>query len=352
MPTQTGTMMDVQHRLFSVPGGGFTMAGVLPLSRESLFRQVGPLVGATLMGLLVLALPHSSDPPSAVNMGLIFTAALLTTLTVAATTFLPWKRLPATLQALPPVLYMVVVCLLGEANSGMQAVYAQLVLLPVLWLAVYGTSRELAVGLLAASAVLLAPGAARVDWQRSASLILVATVLGFAVNQLLQQIRMQATRLGVLALTDELTGAANRRAWHEHLAEALHVDDSDSSTPPVCVAVLDVDHFKEYHDGHGHQGGDRFLKELTACWRARLRDSDVLARLGGDEFAVLLPNCERSVAAAIVERLCSDLPAERTCSAGLVAWDGNETPDALVARADAALYRAKNAGRNRIVTAA
>ena len=164
---------------------------------------------------------------------------------------------------------------------------------------------------------------------------------------------MQATRLGVLALTDELTGAANRRAWHEHLAEALHVDDSDSSTPLVCVAVLDVDHFKEYNDGHGHQGGDRFLKELTACWRARLRDSDVLARLGGDEFAVLLPNCERSVAAAIVERLCSDLPG----GADLLgrAWSpGTATrrPDALVARADAALYRAKNAGRNRIVTAA
>ncbi len=153
-------------------------------------------------------------------------------------------------------------------------------------------------------------------------------------------------------MTDELTGAANRRAWHEYLAEALHVDDTEAATPLVCVAVLDVDHFKEYNDQHGHQGGDRFLKELTACWRARLRDSDVLARIGGDEFAILLPSCERSVATAIVERLCSDLPAGRTCSAGLVAWDGNETPDALVSRADAALYRAKNAGRNRIVTAA
>jgi diguanylate cyclase (GGDEF)-like protein len=352
MPTHTGTMMDVQHRLFSAPGSGFTAAGIVPLSRESLFRQVGPLVGATLMGLLALAIPHSNDAHSGVNMALILEAALLTTATVAATAFLPWNRLPAMLQAAPPVLYMVVVYLLGNANSGMQPVYEQLVLLPVLWLAVYGTSRELALGLVAASAVLLAPGAAPDDWQRSASLILVAAVLGFAVNQLLYQIRAQANRLGVLALTDELTGAANRRAWHEHLADALHVDDSDSATPLVCVAVLDVDHFKEFNDGHGHQGGDRFLKELTACWRARLRDSDVLARLGGDEFSVLLPNCERSIAASIVERLCSDLPMGQTCSAGLVAWDGTESPDELIARADAALYRAKNAGRNRIVTAA
>src|SRR5204863_1650387 len=152
----------------------------------------------------------------------------------------------------------------------------------------------------------------------------------------------------VLALTDELAGAAHRRAWNAYLAGALHVDDTHSATPLVCVAVLDIDHFKEYNDRHGHQGGDRFLKELTACWRARLRDSDVLARLGGDEFGVLLPNCERRVAVLIVERLCSDLPDGHTCSAGLVAWDGVEGADAMVARADAALYQAKAAGRNRI----
>jgi diguanylate cyclase (GGDEF)-like protein len=348
-------MMDVRHRLFSAPGGGFVPAtGVAPLSRESLFRQVGPLVGGTLMGLLALALPRTNDPH---NAGLILEAAILTAVTVAATAFLPWNRLPTTLQAAPPVLYMVVAFLLAQAGGGTYAVYEQLILLPVLWLAVYGTSLELAIGVVAASALLLASAAVPVagssgDWQRSASLILVAAVLGFAVNQLLGQIRTQANRLGILALTDELTGAANRRAWHEYLAEALHVDDTEAATPLVCVAVLDVDHFKEYNDQHGHQGGDRFLKELTACWRARLRDSDVLARIGGDEFAILLPSCERSIATAIVERLCSDLPAGRTCSAGLVAWDGNETSDALVSRADAALYRAKNAGRNRIVTAA
>jgi diguanylate cyclase (GGDEF)-like protein len=154
-----------------------------------------------------------------------------------------------------------------------------------------------------------------------------------------------------MALTDELTGAVNRRAWNEHLSVHLRADESGPATPLVCVAVLDVDHFKVLNDRLGHQGGDRFLKELTACWRARLRDSDVLARLGGDEFAVLLPNCERRVAATIVQRLCSDLPDEQTCSAGLVAWDGVESPDALIARADAALYQAKDAGRNRIITA-
>jgi diguanylate cyclase (GGDEF)-like protein len=353
MPTSIQTMMDLRHKLLAGPTGGVSTSGTWPFSRESLFRQVGPLVGGTLMGLLVLALPHTQDPQ---QMRYMLRAATLTALTVTATALLPWNRLPSMLQAAPPVLYMVVAFLLGEANGGAaHSIYEQLVLLPVLWLAVYGTSLELALGLVAVSAVLIAPlavpGASGVDWQRTASLILVAAVLGFAVHSLLKQIRLQANRLGVLALTDELTGAANRRAWNEYLAGALRVDDTNSATPLVCVAVLDVDHFKEYNDRHGHQGGDRFLKELTACWRARLRDSDVLARLGGDEFAILLPNCERTVAANIVERLCSDLPAGRTCSAGLVAWDGAEGADALVARADGAMYQAKNAGRNRIVAA-
>jgi diguanylate cyclase (GGDEF)-like protein len=353
MPTPCLTIMEARHGLFGTPGNGMTTtSGALPFSRESLFRQVGPLIGGTLMALLVLALSHTSSNEDTM---LILRAATLTAATVTATALLPWNRLPAALQAAPPILYMLVAFLLGQATGGSQSVYEQLILLPVLWLAVYGTSLEVALGLVAVATVLLAPvavpGAAAQDWSRPGVLILVAAVLGFAVHRVLRQVRMQAARLGVMALTDELTGALNRRAWNEHLSVHLRADETGPATPLVCVAVLDVDHFKELNDRLGHQGGDRFLKELTACWRAKLRDSDVLARLGGDEFAVLLPTCERRVAAVIVERLCSDLPDGQTCSAGLVAWDGVENADELVARADAALYQAKNAGRNRIVSA-
>ena len=219
MPTSIKTMMDVRHRLFGGPTGGpVSASGTWPFSRESLFRQVGPLVGGTLMGLLVLALPHTHDG-NIRNMGYMFRAATLTAITVTATALLPWNRLPSMLQA--------------NGGAG-HSVYEQLVLLPVLWLAVYATSLELAFGLVAVSAVLVA-GSSAGDWQRTASLILVAAVLGFAVHSLLRQIRLQANRLGVLALTDELTGAANRRAWNEYLAEALHVDDTHSATSLVCV---------------------------------------------------------------------------------------------------------------------
>ena len=318
-----------------------------PFSRDSLFRQVGPLVGGTLMGLMVVALPSTPDQ----NLGLILRAGTLTALTVAVTALLPWHRLPAALQTVPPILYLLVAHLLGQATGGVNSVYEQLVLLPVLWLAVYGTSLELALGLAAVAAVLVAPvlvpGAGSQEWTRAGTLMLVAGSLGFAVQRLLQQIRLQTFRLGLLALTDELTGAANRRAWNEHLSEAVERARSEGTS--LCVAVVDLDHFKEFNDGHGHQGGDRYLKEAAACWRSRLRDSDVLARLGGDEFGVLLPNCAMPVARRVVGRLGTDLPIGRTCSVGLVEWDGAETMDDLVARADAALYRAKDAGRDRVV---
>jgi len=344
--------MDVGQRILSAGSGGSTAgSGWQPLSRDMLFRQVGPLIGGTLMGLLVFALPHTPDA----DLGILFRAAALTAITVTATAALPWNRLPTALQAAPPVLYMVVAFLLGRATGGANSVYEQLVLLPVLWLAVYGSALELALGLSAVAAVLVlnvaVPGASHQDWMRAAILMMVAMILAFAVYRLLRQIRQRSTggALWLLAMTDELTGIANRRAWNEHLARGLQAGAPEA---PVCVAVLDVDHFKEFNDSHGHQGGDRFLKELTALWRARLRDSDVLARLGGDEFAVLLPNCAMTTAEPVVGRLCADLPGGNTCSAGLVQWDGSETAEALVDRADVALYQAKEAGRNRVVAGA
>jgi len=344
--------MDVGQRIMSTGGGGSNASSVWqPLSRDTLFRQVGPLIGGTLMGLLVFALPHTPDA----DLGILLRAAALTAVTVTATAVLPWNRLPTALQAAPPVLYVVVAFLLGEATGGANSVYEQLVLLPVLWLAVYGSALELALGLFAVAAVLVLPvampGASHQDMMRAAILMMVAVILAFAVNRLLRQIRQRATggALWLLAMTDELTGIANRRAWNEHLTLALQ---AGGPSAPVCVAVLDVDHFKEFNDSHGHQGGDRFLKELTALWRARLRDSDVLARLGGDEFAVLLPTCAMATAEPVVGRLCADLPGGNTCSAGLVEWDGQESAEALIARADSALYRAKDAGRNRVVAGA
>ena len=152
------------------------------------------------------------------------------------------------------------------------------------------------------------------------------------------------TEVGRLARTDALTGVANRRAWDDELPRELA--RSARSGTPLCVALLDLDHFKAYNDRHGHQAGDRLLKAAAAAWQARLRKTDLLARYGGEEFAVLLPDCGMDNAMEIAERLRTAQP-EGTCSLGVAAWDGHEGAAQLVSRADRALYAAKEGGRNR-----
>jgi diguanylate cyclase (GGDEF)-like protein len=154
------------------------------------------------------------------------------------------------------------------------------------------------------------------------------------------------SQLTEFALTDELTGLPNRRAWDERLEQAIREPER------VCVAVLDLDRFKSYNDLHGHQAGDRFLKEAAAAWRAQLRPSDVIARYGGEEFVVLLREGDLDAARGIVDRLRAATPRGQSCSAGIARREGGETADGLLGRADHALYEAKRAGRDRSLVAA
>jgi diguanylate cyclase (GGDEF)-like protein len=153
--------------------------------------------------------------------------------------------------------------------------------------------------------------------------------------------------LDATARTDQLTGVANRRAWDEALPREL--TRARRARDPISVAMVDLDHFKAYNDTHGHPAGDRLLRAAAAAWTQRLRSSDVLARYGGEEFAIVLPGCGPQAAAEVAAGLRAALPHGATCSIGVAAWDGVEDPDALVARADGALYRAKSAGRDRVV---
>ena len=161
---------------------------------------------------------------------------------------------------------------------------------------------------------------------------------------LLAQVGALYHEVGRLARTDALTGVANRRAWDDELPREL--TRAARSATPLCVALLDLDHFKDYNDRHGHQAGDRLLKAAAAAWQSRLRKTDLLARYGGEEFAVLLPDCGLDVGMEIAERLRTAQP-EGTCSIGVAAWDGHEAAAHLVARADRALYAAKEGGRDR-----
>ena len=156
-------------------------------------------------------------------------------------------------------------------------------------------------------------------------------------------------RLDAQARTDQLTGLANRRTWDHELPREL--SRAKRTGEPLSLAILDLDRFKAYNDAHGHPAGDRLLRAAAAAWSERLRATDVLARYGGEEFAVLLPGCAAAAAARLAECLRDAVPGAETCSIGVATWDGDEGPDALVARADAALYEAKGTGRDRVVAA-
>jgi diguanylate cyclase (GGDEF)-like protein len=167
-------------------------------------------------------------------------------------------------------------------------------------------------------------------------------VAGLIVNWLTQQIRF-------LARTDALTGLFNRRTLEEELKRELGRAARDHR--PVSVLLIDIDNLKVVNDTLGHSAGDRLLKACGAAWHGRLRSADLLARYGGDEFAVILPECAMSHAVEVGERLCAATPGETSSSIGAAQWDGKESSDQMLRRADDALYAAKRAGRNRVAAA-
>ena len=501
-------------------------------AREGLLRRAAPFLGAMALALCIYPLPPAGNEPSA-----LAGAAVLSALIVLAAVFVPWSRLPRFAEVVPPVAYFVVIALLRESDGGAQSAYAALAMLPMFWLALYGTRRDLGVGIAAVAAVFLtppllvgAPAYPESEWTRALIWICVAPIVGYTVQALVSELRLRATSsarqaqellasqeeahqlivnmaavtdatreisrttdsevarhvicsaactitggrfatlmepdgdgalrmtanyglqgsppiriplegepsgaaaafvagkplfvedarastkvsqrltratgavsihfepvlrneeaVGVLvvgwnhvieglerqtisairmlaaetammmeratllakleqsARTDDLTGLLNRRAWEEQLP--LEMARARRATHPLCVAMLDLDYFKAYNDERGHQAGDRLLKQSTAAWASELRASDILARYGGEEFTVALPGCSLSDATSIVERLRSAMPSGQTVSAGVACWNGRESAEELVGRADAALYEAKRTGRDRLVTA-
>jgi diguanylate cyclase (GGDEF)-like protein len=156
-------------------------------------------------------------------------------------------------------------------------------------------------------------------------------------------------RIATAATSDRLTGLPNRREWDERAPRELA--RASRSGNPVCLALLDLDHFRAYNDAHGRAAGDTLLKSCAARWWDRVRSVDILARLGGEEFALLLPNCIAPDAVMTVERLRESTRDLRATSIGLAQWDMQEPLESLMLRADVALYKAKKMGRDRVVLA-
>lgn len=158
------------------------------------------------------------------------------------------------------------------------------------------------------------------------------------------------------ALTDGLTGMQNRRYFDDALKEYL--EEFRRIGKPMGLMILDLDHFKQINDTHGHDIGDEVLKAVARCLMDMTRYHDVVARLGGEEFAVVAPNMDAEQLARFAERirkaiagmavLSGNVRLAVTASVGLAVWNRKETADEFYRRADRHLYEAKRQGRNRI----
>ncbi len=168
----------------------------------------------------------------------------------------------------------------------------------------------------------------------------------------------RSTELSKLAFYDQLTGAANRSLFRDRLTQC--VNDYNRSRRPFTLIGIDLDNFKQLNDKHGHTVGDDYLREVAQRCIAALRPADTFARMGGDEFVVLLPSVDRqSDALAVAQKISvavreanqihkKDTVCTASIGVGLFPFDA-PTPTELIAKVDAAMYRAKSNGRDQIV---
>lgn len=171
--------------------------------------------------------------------------------------------------------------------------------------------------------------------------------------------REMVLRLDKLASTDELTQLYNRRHFYERCQS--EIDRATRYGRPLSFIIFDIDHFKSINDNYGHHVGDLVLKHISNICKSNMRSSDIVARYGGEEFAVLLPETTTDIAITIAEKLRQlinskpyigdDLKVNITSSFGVHGFNGHkdEKLSELMIKADRALYKAKNYGRNRVV---
>jgi len=165
------------------------------------------------------------------------------------------------------------------------------------------------------------------------------------------------------SLTDALTGLANRRCFDEAAARAIQ--DAESDGRPLCFIISDVDHFKKFNDTYGHAIGDQVLRLVGQCLKVNIKGKDTAARFGGEEFVVILPSTTLSQAAGLANEIRKTVESKRivqkstgrdmgtvTLSLGVASLRPGEQVADVLNRADAYLYAAKRAGRNRVMTEA
>jgi diguanylate cyclase (GGDEF)-like protein len=320
-------------------------------ARKHRLREAAPFAAATYLPLLLLPLPGPSWDPLLLGLGMAGVTALWAYVVLA-----PRERLPRALAVATGLAYLGLIALLRHSGGGNSSGLGPMVILPVMWFALHGRALELWSAVAGSAAVYWIPivldhgesAYPSSGWRIGAVLLVISAIVGATVQRLRLREQAQGRRLSELAHTDELTGLPNRRAW-ERMMDGVAAGDPDHRSTAWCVAVVDLDGFKEFNDANGHQAGDRLLKSVAVAWGAQLRRDDILVRLGGDEFAVLMPDADAAGARAVLERLAAS--SQANCSIGVAQRQSDESASAVLRRADLALYAAKRDGRGRIAVA-
>ena len=178
-----------------------------------------------------------------------------------------------------------------------------------------------------------------------------------AANQSVAVLQRELAETSELVRIDPLTGALNRKGLDEALEREMARMQRMGTR--LCIAVLDIDNFKQINDSHGHLVGDEVLRHIATVLRETLRGNDSVVRFGGEEFVLLLPGINVEEAQSVVSRLQRELTrrfylanAQKlllTFSAGVTCFEADEQPSAVIDRADKAMYAAKHAGKNRVM---
>jgi diguanylate cyclase (GGDEF)-like protein len=309
--------------------------------------------------------------------------SLVGLLVVFALIRLGWtRRLPDPSMTMAQMLYAIACATAGYMISGSAHGAVPLILAVILMFGMFGLSNAQVV-FVGGYALVLFGGAmawmARTDPLRypvevevayfllTAIMICGVAVLGARLSAMRERLREQRrelqqalSRIQELATHDELTGLLNRRRMQELLQEER--ERSLRAGHPWCVALVDIDHFKQVNDSLGHAAGDEVLRGLAHAGRGQIRKSDVLARWGGEEFVLLLKDAELGAARAAVERWRQAVAAQPMragnvmvplrFSAGVAQHVPGEPVEQTLARADEALYSAKSRGRDQVAAAA
>lgn len=309
-----------------------------PLRRQDLLRRTWPFALALLLAFASLPFVTITDP------GLVACAGALAGGVAVFVVAVPWERLPRSVDALPALTVIALAFLLRQGTGGLSnpVDYEALLMLPVLWLALYGSRTEMltavALGGLSFAVSIAIQPAGGGAWVKAAIWPTVTALVGVRVHSLVGEIHR-------ISLTDHLTGIANRARWDIELErEAAR---SERNGAPLTVVLIDLDHFKLINDERGHDAGDQMLQNAPRAWQRVLRLSDVIARYGGDEFGLLLPDTDLDSAGEVIDRMRRATTDLTSFSAGIAQRRRGEQAHELVTRADAALYASKRQGRGR-----